>query len=35
MKALGVVGSPRKSDNTDILMDEVLRGAGDAGSRFI
>ena len=31
MKVLGVVGSPRKAGNTDILVDEVLRGARDAG----
>jgi len=29
---LGVVGSPRKGGNTDILVDEVLRGARDAGA---
>lgn len=33
MKVLGVVGSPRKGGNTEILVDEVLRGAGDAGSK--
>ncbi len=32
MKVLGVVGSPRKGGNTDILVDEVLRGARDAGA---
>lgn len=32
MRVLGVVGSPRKGGNTDILVDEVLRGARDAGT---
>ena len=32
MRVLGVVGSPRKDGNTDILVDEVLRGAKDAGA---
>ena len=32
MKVLGVVGSPRKAGNTDILVDEVLRSAKDAGA---
>jgi len=32
MKTLGIVGSPRKEGNTDILVSEVLRGAGDAGA---
>jgi multimeric flavodoxin WrbA len=31
MKVLGVVGSPRKEGNTDILVDEALRGAREAG----
>lgn len=30
--ALGVVGSPREGGNTDTLVDEVLRGASDAGA---
>jgi NAD(P)H-dependent FMN reductase len=30
--ALGVVGSPRRGGNTEILVDEVLRGAQDAGA---
>ena len=34
MRALGIVGSPRKEGNTDILVDEVLRGARDAGSNI-
>ena len=32
MRVLGVVGSPRKNGNTEILVDEVLRGAKDAGA---
>ena len=32
MKAIAVIGSPRKNGNTEILVDEVLRGAKDAGS---
>jgi multimeric flavodoxin WrbA len=33
MKVLGVVGSPRKGGNTDILVDEMLRGARDKGAK--
>ena len=33
MRVLGVTGSPRKEGNTDILVDEVLRGAGDSGAK--
>jgi multimeric flavodoxin WrbA len=33
MKAIALVGSPRKGGNTDILTDEFLRGAGDAGAQ--
>lgn len=32
MKVLGIYGSPRKGGNTDSLLDEVLRGAQDAGA---
>lgn len=32
MKALALIGSPRKNGNTDIMADEVLRGVFDAGS---
>jgi multimeric flavodoxin WrbA len=32
MKVLGVVGSPRRGGNTEILVDEVLRGAEDTGA---
>ena len=31
MRVLGVVGSPRKEGNTDMLVDEALRGAREAG----
>lgn len=34
MKVLGVVGSPRKKGNTDILIDEVLQGSKAAGAEF-
>lgn len=33
MKILGVLGSPRIKGNSDILLDEALRGAKDAGAR--
>ncbi len=32
MSVLGVVGSSRRGGNTDILVDEVLRGARNAGA---
>jgi multimeric flavodoxin WrbA len=31
MKVLGIVGSPRKNGNTEILMQEVLKAAREAG----
>ena len=31
-QVLGIVGSPRRGGNTDILVDEVLRGAKEAGA---
>lgn len=31
MKVLALCGSPRKGGNSEILLDEVLRGAGEAG----
>jgi multimeric flavodoxin WrbA len=31
-KALGIVGSPRRGGNTETLVDEVLRGASEAGA---
>jgi len=34
MKIFAVVGSPRRNGNTDILVDEVLRGAKDVGATF-
>ncbi|MCK5151948.1 MAG: flavodoxin family protein [Candidatus Thorarchaeota archaeon] len=30
---LGIVGSPRRGSNTEILVDEVLSGAEDAGAK--
>jgi multimeric flavodoxin WrbA len=32
-RALGIVGSPRRGGNTDILVDHILRGSADAGAR--
>jgi len=32
MKIIGVIGSPRKGSNTEILVEEVLKGAADAGA---
>lgn len=32
MKVLGIAGSPRRGGNTDLLLDEALRGAKDAGA---
>lgn len=32
-RVLGIVGSPRRGGNTETLVDEVLRGAEDAGGR--
>ena len=32
-RVLGIVGSPRRGGNTEILLDEVLRGAQEAGAR--
>ena len=32
-QVLGIVGSPRKGGNTEILIDEVLKGAREAGAR--
>jgi multimeric flavodoxin WrbA len=31
-RVLGIVGSPRRNGNTEILVDEVLRGAREAGA---
>lgn len=30
---LGIVGSPRRQGNTEVLVDEVLQGAAEAGAR--
>jgi len=32
-RVLGIVGSPRRGGNTDILVDEVLAGAAEAGAQ--
>jgi len=32
MKILGFIGSPREGGNTEILVEEVLKGASDAGA---
>lgn len=32
MKVIGLIGSPRNGSNTEILVEEVLRGANDAGA---
>ena len=32
MKVLGIAGSPRRGGNTDLLLDEVLRGAASKGA---
>ncbi|MEI7904258.1 MAG: flavodoxin family protein [Candidatus Firestonebacteria bacterium] len=32
MKVLGINASPRKGGNTDFLLDQTLKGAGDAGA---
>jgi len=34
MRVLALIGSPRKQGNTDIMADEVLRGARDAGEEI-
>jgi multimeric flavodoxin WrbA len=31
MRVLGIVGSPRKNGNTEILMNEILKATGEAG----
>ena len=31
-RVLGIVGSPRRGGNTEIMVDEVLRGAAEAGA---
>ncbi len=33
MKVLGIYGSPRKGGNSDVLLDEALKGAESAGAR--
>ena len=33
-RVLGIIGSPRKSGNTEILIDELLLGAQQAGAQI-
>ncbi len=33
IKVLGIVGSPRRGGNTDVLVSEVLKGAFEAGAK--
>jgi len=32
MRVLGIMGSPRRQSNTEILLDKALEGAGEAGA---
>ena len=32
MKVLGIMGSPRMKGNTDLLLDEALKGAASQGA---
>ena len=34
MRVIGILGSPRREGNTEILLDEALRGASDHGGRI-
>ena len=34
MMVLGIAGSPRRGGNTDLLLDEVLKGAASRGARI-
>ncbi len=34
MRILALVGSPRKGSNTDLLIDQILKGAGEKGHTF-
>jgi multimeric flavodoxin WrbA len=33
-RVVGIVGSPRKGGNTDIMIDEILKGAEEAGAEI-
>ena len=33
VKVLGLFGSPRRGGNTDLLLEEALKGAREAGAR--
>ena len=34
VKVLGLFGSPRRGGNTDLLLEEMLRGAEEAGAHI-
>jgi multimeric flavodoxin WrbA len=34
MRVLGIMGSPRRHSNTEILLDKALEGAGEAGAEI-
>lgn len=34
MKILGIIGSPRKNSNTEILVDEAMKGVVEAGAEM-
>jgi len=34
MRVLGIMGSPRRNSNTEILLDKALEGAGQAGAEI-
>ena len=34
MRVLGIMGSPRRHSNTEILLDKALEGASDAGAEI-
>jgi multimeric flavodoxin WrbA len=34
MRVLGIMGSPRRHSNTEILLDKALEGAGEAGAKI-
>jgi multimeric flavodoxin WrbA len=34
MRVLGIMGSPRRNSNTEILLDKALEGASDAGAEI-
>ena len=34
VKVVGLIGSPRKNGNTEVLINEALKGASDAGAEI-